>query len=95
MLFVIHAIDRDGVIDVRLAHYDAHKAFVSDVAAFDVQVAMSGPLVSDDGATVIGSLYIVEAPNREAVVRFNRADPFYAAGIWESISISAFIRRQG
>ena len=38
---------------------------------------------------------IVEAADRAAVERFNRADPFHAAGIWERITITGFIRRQG
>jgi len=95
MLFIIHAVDRADALDVRLAHYEAHKQFVSNIADFDMHVVMSGPLVSDDGHTAIGSFYLVEAQGRDAVMRFNQADPFYQAGIWENISISAFARRQG
>ena len=95
MLFVIHAIDHAGVLETRLAHYEAHKAFVARSADFAVAVKMSGPLVSDDGTTTIGSLYIVDAPDRDAVLRFNHADPFHAAKIWKRVSISAFIRRAG
>ncbi len=56
---------------------------------------MSGPLVSDDGQTMIGSLFLVEAPDRAAVVRFNGADPFAKAGVWRALTISGFFRRQG
>lgn len=94
-LFVIHAIDRDGALDTRLRHYDAHKAFLADTSAFGLRIVMSGPLVSDDGERMIGSLFLVEADGREAVERFNAADPFHAAGIWQTVSISAFLRRQG
>jgi uncharacterized protein YciI len=58
-------------------------------------MVMSGPLVSDDGETMIGSLMIVEAADRAAMEAFHRADPFYAAGIWEKVSITAFVKRQG
>ena len=95
MLFAIHAIDREGVLPMRLAHYEAHKAFLGDTASFAVSIVMSGPLVADDGTTMIGSLFIVEAESRAAVERFNRADPFHAAGIWERVTITGFIRRQG
>jgi uncharacterized protein YciI len=95
MLFAIHAVDRAGALPARLAHYDAHKAFLADTSAFDVAIVMSGPLVADDGATMIGSLLIVEAPDRGAAERFNAADPFHAAGIWERITITGFLRRQG
>ena len=95
MLFAIHALDRKGALDTRLANYDAHKAFLADTSAFGVKIVMSGPLVSDDGTTMIGSLFLVEAPERAAVEGFNAADPFFKAGIWERVTITGFLRRQG
>ncbi len=49
-------------MDVRLAYYDAHRAFVADPSAYGVVIIMSGPLTSDDGATMIRNLFLVEAP---------------------------------
>ena len=95
MLFAIHAVDRAGALPTRLANYDAHKAFLSDTSRFDVKIVMSGPLVSDDGQTMIGSLFLIEAPGRNEVEAFNHADPFAAAGIWEKVTITGFLRRQG
>ena len=95
MLFVIHAIDRKGALSQRLAHYEAHKTFLSDTSDYGVRIVMSGPLTEGENQTMIGSLFIVEAPDRRSVDRFNAADPFYAAEIWERISITGFIRRQG
>ena len=95
MLFAIHALDRAGALPTRLANYDAHKAFLADTSRFAVKIVRSGPLVSDDGETMIGSLFLLEAPGRAAVEAFNRADPFAAAGIWEKVTITGFLRRQG
>jgi len=95
MLFVIHALDKTGAINVRLAHYDAHKAFLAGPSPYGVRVVMSGPLTTEDGATMIGSLFLVEAPNCAAAERFNEADPFHEAGIWERVTITGFQRRQG
>jgi uncharacterized protein len=95
MLFSIHALDRSGALPTRLANYDAHKAFLSDTSRFGVKIVMSGPLVADDGQTMIGSLFLVEAPSRTEVEAFNRADPFAAAGIWDRVSITGLVRRQG
>ncbi|WP_315837875.1 YciI family protein [Bradyrhizobium prioriisuperbiae] len=95
MLFVIHALDRPGALPVRQANYDAHKTFLADTTPHGVSIVMSGPLVADDGATMIGSMFLVEAPSRAEVETFNHADPFFAAGIWEKVSITAFLRRQG
>ena len=95
MLFVIHARDKAGALATRVAHYDAHKAFLSDTSPRGVRIVMSGPLVADDGTSMIGSLFLVEAADRATVERFNRADPFHAAGIWQDVAISGFLRRQG
>jgi uncharacterized protein YciI len=95
MLFAIHGVDRQGALDTRLAHYEAHKAFLSDTSEFGVEIVMSGPLVADDGTTMIGSLFLIEAPDRAAVEAFNAADPFKKADIWERVTITGFLRRQG
>jgi uncharacterized protein YciI len=95
MFFVMHAFDKADASAARLAHYDAHKAFLSDTSKYGVSIVMSGPLVADDGKTMIGSLMILEAADRASAEAFNRADPFYAAGIWEKIDLTAFVKRQG
>jgi hypothetical protein len=95
MLFVIHALDHADALPRRLAAYDSHKAFLADTSTYGVRIIMSGPLVGDDGLTAIGSLLVVEAPDRASVERFNAADPFTAAGVWRELTISAFLKRQG
>jgi uncharacterized protein YciI len=95
MLFAIHALDKPDALPIRLSNYAAHRAFLSDTSAHGVRIVMSGPLVRDDGETMMGSLFVVEADSREAVERFNQADPFHAAGIWERVTITGFIKRQG
>ncbi len=95
MLFTIHALDKPGALPTRLAHYDAHKAFLADTARYGVRIVMSGPLVEDDGVTAKGSFFLVEAADRATVEAFNEADPFHAAGIWSAVAIVAFLRRRG
>jgi len=95
MLFAIHALDRPGALPDRLQNYDAHKAFLSDTSRFGVSIVMSGPLTADDGQTMIGSLFLVEAPGRAEVLAFHQADPFFAARIWQTVAITGFLRRQG
>jgi uncharacterized protein len=95
MLFIIHALDRADALPTRQSNYDAHKAFLSDTGKFGVKIVMSGPLVADDGSTMIGSFFLVEAPGRAEVEAFHHADPFFAAKIWKTVTITAFLRRQG
>jgi len=90
--YAIHALDHAGAVERRLAHYEAHKAYLG--GDLPVRIVVSGPLLAEDGATMIGSLFIVEAPDRAAVEAFHAADPFKAAGIWERVAITAFRMRQ-
>lgn len=49
----------------------------------------SGPTVSDDGTTMTGSFFLVEA-TREEIDVFIADDPFSAAGVWGSVTISRY-----
>ncbi len=90
MHFIVHCIDHDDALPLRLAHYDAHKAYL---AAADVRTVISGPLTADDGETMKGSCFLLEADTKEAVVAFNHNDPFNAVGLWKQVSIHPFLKR--
>ena len=90
MHYVIHALDRDGHVQKRLDHYDAHKAYLADPP---VRIVISGPLLADDEDTMIGSCFLVEAESLDEARAFNESDPFHAAGIWETVSVRPFLKR--
>jgi len=90
MHIIVHALDRPNAVGDRLAHYDAHKAYLADAP---VKTVISGPLLAEDGETMIGSLFLFEADTVEEVERFNAADPFAKAGIWERVEIHPFLKR--
>ena len=92
MLYVIFCIDRPGAEEKRRQAIPGH---VEYLATNPIKVVMSGPLVSDDGAKTIGSLFLVEAKDRAEIARFQRADPLYNAGVWETVEVRAFNKRIG
>ncbi len=47
----------------------------------------SGPLFTDDNKNAIGSLRLIEFPDRTAAQTYINADPYTKAGIFESINI--------
>lgn len=47
----------------------------------------SGPLFSDDNSSAIGSLRLIEFPNREAAKAYIDVDPYTRAGIFQDINI--------
>ena len=90
MHYVVHCLDHAGAVQTRLAHYDAHKAYL---AAATVKTVISGPLLADDNETMIGSCFVLEADSLAAVEDFNRNDPFNKVGLWETVSIRPFLKR--
>lgn len=93
MIFVVLAKDKAGALERRLAHIDAHRAFLAD-NPHPIATLLSGPLVSDaDGTTMIGSFFMVEADSRAAVEAWNADDPLRHADVWESVTIEAFFKR--
>ena len=88
MLFAIMCLDAPDAQGKRAAARDAHRAHL---AAPSVELKLAGPLVGDDGKTSVGSLFIVEAPNRAAAESFNRADPFHSTGVWAWTEIHGFV----
>ena len=90
MHFVIHCLDKPNAVQQRLAHYDAHKAYLS---APTVAILVSGPLLAPDQETMIGSFFLVEAESQAQVEAFHNNDPFKKAAIWEKVSIHPFLKR--
>ncbi len=94
-LYVLHAKDRPGALQLRLDLYAAHRTFLEEQdEGGPVSVVMSGPLQTDDGEAMTGSLLLLEAPDREAIDRFVAEDPFTREGVWGEVNISRFHRRR-
>ncbi|MFB9264822.1 YciI family protein [Bradyrhizobium erythrophlei] len=90
MHFIVHCIDREDALPLRQALYDDHKRYL---ASARVHTVISGPLLDDDGQTMKGSCFLLEADSKEDVVAFNRNDPFCTAGVWKQVSIHPFTKR--
>jgi uncharacterized protein YciI len=94
-LFAVHALDTEGALPRRLEHYSAHRSFIETDQSYGVSILISGPLQSDDGDTMIGSLFIIDAPGRAVIEAFTNADPFMLEGVWGHVTITRFHRRRG
>jgi uncharacterized protein YciI len=78
------------MVERRREHYDAHKAYL---AGSPVRTLVSGPLLAGDGETMIGSFFLYEGDDLDAVLRFARDDPFNKAGIWRTVDVRPFLKR--
>jgi uncharacterized protein len=87
MLFVLICEDKPDSQPLRLATREAHLAFVAEHAA---KVRLAGPMLSDDGERMVGSLFIAEADDAEALQAWHEADPYTRAGLWARVTIRPF-----
>lgn len=92
--YCVHILDNPGKEQARLDLVDAHRdyAYGPDVEA---KVTLSGPLIAEDGETWVGSLYLVDAPNRGALDKFLDEDPFQTGGVWGPRQVHRFWKRVG
>lgn len=95
MQFVVYAIDKPDALRIRLEVLEAHRHFLGTAPAdFGVKVLLSGPLTEDDGTTMRGSFFLLEAETREQIEEMFSNDPLKAAGVWAECQISAVMIRQ-
>jgi len=87
MLYVFHMIDRAGAAELRARIRPEHKAYLHSVAE---RIAFAGPLVADDGQTMLGSLLVIDFADREAALAWLRDEPFTRAGVYASTQVHAF-----
>ena len=94
MFYTIHCLDRENMLQTRLDHYNAHRRYLDEAA---IDIALAGPITSDDNETPIGSFFVVAAECREEAENFNQSDPFYRLNVWdrEGIRIHRFLKRRG
>ena len=88
MIYIFHLIDKPGGLPLRLQVRPEHKAYL---AAMADRMAFAGPLTTDDGQTMIGSLLAIDFASREAAMAWLAAEPFTLAGLYASSSVHAFV----
>jgi uncharacterized protein YciI len=88
MLFLIHCTQIPEGQAIREAHYDAHRAYLK---SSPVDIRLSGPMVDDEGKARIGSVFVVDVPDRAAAEAFAAGDPFARAGLFGRVIVTRFL----
>lgn len=84
--FAIHCIDKPLQQDLRAATRPEHLAYLRSA---EDKVVVAGPLLDDDG-NPIGSMLLMEFPDRKAAVSFAAKDPYAQAGLFASVAVTAW-----
>ncbi|MEP7297179.1 MAG: YciI family protein [Burkholderiales bacterium] len=87
MLFAFHLIDRPGAGNLRSGVRPEHKAYLALVAD---RIALAGPLLADDGETMLGSLLVIDFADRAAALAWLKEEPFTRAGLYATADVRAF-----
>jgi hypothetical protein len=95
MHFVVHAIDKKGILPTRAKHYRDHRIHLDQAETHGVDVVTAGTLVADDGETPVGSIFVIDAADRAAVDAFTRSDPYHVNGVWERVEIHGYNKKRG
>jgi uncharacterized protein len=86
-LFAFHGLDKPGALELRKATRQSHLDWIASLAPI---VKIGGPMLTDDGATPLGSLLVIEAETLDAAKALLAKDPYATAGLWASTSVRQF-----
>lgn len=89
MLYMFYCVDKDGAAEVRTGNRAAHLAYLE---SHGDRLFAAGPLLSDDGAAMVGSLLVVDCADRAAAEDFAANDPYAKAGLFQSVTIRPWRR---
>ena len=87
MHWLIKCRAKSNIDALREATLPAHRNFLDGYAK---ETWYSGPLFTDDNKNAIGSLRLIEFPDRAAATAYINADPYTKAGLFESILIEGW-----
>ena len=84
MLFAVRFYDRTDCANVRREYMPAHIAWLDEHRQM---VLVGGSLRKEKGENPVGGLWLVEAPDKNAVEALISSDPFTIQGLRENYEI--------
>ena len=87
-LFLVNARDKANSADLRQATRQAHLEWAGESRH---KIAMAGPVLSDDGETMMGSTFVIEFDTLEEAKSWAAEDPYAKAGLFDRTEIIPFI----
>ena len=88
MLYAVICTDKQGALPVRKANRPLHLEYLKSLGD---TVVLAGPFTEEDGATMNGSLIVVEAASLEAARAIADGDPFAKAGVFAAVEVRPWL----
>jgi uncharacterized protein YciI len=87
MLFFFYCTDKPNSSSLRMATRPEHLKYID---SFRPQYIIGGPALTEDGQSMLGSIFIMDHADRAAAEAYAYNDPYYKAGLFESVVIRPF-----
>jgi uncharacterized protein YciI len=87
MKYVLVCEDKKDSLEVRLSNRDKHLAYIGELGD---RIHLAGPMLSDDGESMVGSLLIIEADSAADIQAIAERDPYALAGLFDKVTIRPF-----
>jgi uncharacterized protein len=87
MLFSIRCIDRTDAGSLRADTRPQHLEYLKSLGG---RIVAAGPMLAEDEATPVGSLLIVEGPDRAGAEQLAAQDPYRLVGLFAETEIRPF-----
>ena len=87
MLYAFVLTDKPASAALRARVRPEHKNYLAQAAD---RIAFAGPLLDDDGHAMIGSLLVIDFPDRGAALAWLQGEPFTRAGLYATRQVHAF-----
>lgn len=84
MLITMICLDKPGHVELRMKTRPAHLEWINANTPASLFI---GPILADDGETLIGSLYIAEFESLASARAFQKDDPYQKVGLFERVII--------
>jgi len=88
----VYCLDGPDSQPARRAAAQAHLRWVESMLE---HIAVAGPLFSDDGSRMTGSLYVFKTASLAQARAWLAADPYFAARFWTTIEFRPFLPAAG
>ena len=85
MIWAITAVDKQNSTDLRMSLRPAHLDYLKSQ---DATIVLAGATLTDDGETMTGSSFVIQADSRADAEAFSANDPFTKGGLFASVTIS-------
>jgi uncharacterized protein len=88
---MIHLIDKPDTAAIVKATMETHLQYLEDAKA---PLVLAGGTRAEDGVTRLGSIFLLNVPNRAAAEAWLAQEPFNKAGVFASYTITRMRRGQ-